>query len=388
MAQRKDYYEVLGVERSATEEEIKKAFRKLAKLHHPDMAKGDKKQAEEKFKEISEAYEVLADKQKRQRFDQRGHEGVAQDFGDQGFGWQDFTHYQDISDIFDDILRRRGGGSTIFDDFFGLGGQGARGRSGPRMGDHLQVVVPVTLQEAAQGVDREITLRRSEPCTECGGTGARRGTKPERCGECQGTGQVRHVTARGVARMVTVTGCPSCSGMGEVIRDKCAQCRGTGAQEHRPKINVKIPAGVDDGVRLRIQGEGESGMNGGPRGNLYVVVEVVADPRFHREGTDLYYDAEVPFPIAALGGEVDVPTVTGESARVKVPRGTRGNAQLRLPGLGMPRMGSTRRGDMIVRVVVEVPKDLSKEEEEILQRLADLRGLKVSARKGVFSKFR
>lgn len=390
MAPKRDYYEVLGVPRSASEEEIKKAFRRLAKQHHPDMNKENPKAAEERFKEISEAYEVLADAEKRRRYDVSGHEAVRQDFGAQGFRWENFTHINDISDLFGGVFGRRssGGGDSILEELFG-GGMGQRvHRTGPRQGDHLQVVVPVTLAEAAGGVDRELVITRAEACTECGGTGARRGTRPEPCSTCQGTGQVRQVTQRGVARMVTVTSCARCNGSGAVVKEKCLRCNGSGALEHHPKIAVKIPPGVDDGTRLRIPGEGEAGMNGGPRGNLYVIVEVVPDNQFRREGDDLLLDAEVPYPIAALGGEITVPTVAGGEARVKVPKGTKSNSLLRLPGLGMPRMGASTRGDMIVRVLVEVPEKLTREEEELLRKFAQMRGLDVSTRRGVFSKFR
>jgi len=386
---KRDYYEVLGLERSANPDEVKKAFRKLAKEHHPDVHKENKKAAEEKFKELSEAYEVLADPQKRKRYDAGGFEGVATDFGDQGFRWQDFSRAGDVADIFGDMFARRGApfGGTIFDEMFGSA-RGGPGRAGPRQGDHLQVTVPVTLQEAATGVEREIPIRRREPCEACGGTGAKRGTRPEVCTTCQGTGQVRQVSQRGVARMITVTSCGRCDGTGAVVREKCPTCAGEGAREHRPKIKLKIPAGVDDGVRLRIADEGEAGMNGGPRGHLYVALEVIPDARFRREGDDLHVEAAVPYPVAVLGGEVDVPTVLGDTARVKVARGTRANTLLRLPGLGMPRMGSSSRGDMVARVVIEVPREPTREEEELLRRLAELRGVSLGARRGVFNKFR
>lgn len=390
MAAKDDYYKTLGVERNATPDEVKKAFRRLAKKYHPDMAQGDKKEAEEKFKQISEAYEVLADAEKRRRYDQAGFAGVSQDFGSQGFTWENFTHFGDVSDIFGDLFGRRGApfGGSVFDAFFGGPGVGGRVRGGPRQGDHLQVVVPITLAEAARGVEKQITLQRHEACESCQGTGAERGTKPERCNECNGAGQVRHMTQRGVARMVTITSCSQCNGTGQVIRARCTACRGSGLKEHHPTIGVKIPAGVDVGSRLRIPREGEAGIAGGPRGNLYVLVEIIPDPRFEREGPNLHHEVRVPFPVAALGGEVEVPTIYGETARVKVPRGTASNAQLRLPGLGMPRIEGGRKGDLLVHLVVEVPQSLSKEEEELLRRMAELRGWQVAGKRGVFSKFR
>ena len=385
---KRDYYEVLGVPKSASAEEVKRAFRRLAKEHHPDMHKENKKAAEEKFKELSEAYEVLADPQKRRRYDAGGFEGVATDFGEQGFRRQDFSHASDVADIFGDLFGRRGAayGGSIFDDVFG--GRSGPGRAGPRQGNHLQAVVPVTLQEAASGIEREIPIRRQEPCESCGGTGAKRGTKAEACQNCQGTGQVRHVQQRGVARMVSITSCGRCGGSGEVVRERCQACAGEGSREHRPRIKVKIPAGIDDGMRLRIPEEGEAGLNGGPRGNLYVGVEIIADPHFRREGDDLHVDAAVPYPVAVLGGEVEVPTISGDTARVKVPRGTRANALLRLPGLGMPRLGSASRGDMLVHAVIEVPQEVSREEEDLLRQLAARRGADVGGRRGVFNKFR
>jgi molecular chaperone DnaJ len=389
MPKKRDYYEVLGVARGAGADEVKRAFRKLAKEHHPDMHKENKREAEERFKEISEAYDVLSDPQKRRRYDAGGFEGVQMDGGGAGFNWQDFSRRSDVADIFSDIFGGRGQpfGGSMFDEMFGASrGRGAR--AGPRQGDHLQVVVPITLLEAAVGIEREIPIRRNEPCDSCGGTGARRGTRPEPCAACNGTGQVRQVTQHGAARMVTVAGCGRCNGLGEVIKEKCAACGGEGTREHRPKIKVKIPPGVDDGIRLRIGGEGEAGMNGGPRGDLFVAVEMVPDARFERVGDDLHLDAAVPFPTAVLGGEVEVPTVAGDTARVKVPRGAQSNTLLRLPGLGMPRLGSAVRGDMIVRVVVEVPRDLSREEEEALRRFAELRGARPAGKRGVFNKFR
>ncbi len=390
MAPKKDYYQTLGVERKASVEEIKRAFRRLAKKYHPDMAKGDKKEAEERFKDVSEAYEVLADSAKRQRYDRAGFAGVKQEFGSQGFTWDNFTHFGDVSDIFGDIFGRRGApfAGSVFDTFFAGSGPGGRVRGGPRQGDHLQVVVPVTLAEAARGVEKRIAIHRHEPCGACRGSGAAKGTQPERCGNCSGSGQVRHHTQRGVARMVTITSCVQCGGTGQVVRARCNECEGRGLIEHRPKIGVKVPPGVDIGSRLRIPQEGEAGTNGGPRGNLYVLVEIIPDPRFEREGPHLHHEARVPFPVAALGGEIEVPTIHGDTARVKVPRGTAGNAQLRLPGLGMPQMNGGHKGDMVVHLVVDVPKSLSKEEEELLRQLATLRGWQVGGRRGVFSKFR
>jgi len=199
---------------------------------------------------------------------------------------------------------------------------------------------------------------------------------------------VRNVTQHGSARMVTVAGCARCNGLGEVIREKCTTCLGEGSREHRLKVKVKIPPGVDDGIRVRVAGEGESGTNGGPRGDLFVAIEMVPDPRFDREGDDLHYDAVIPLPTAALGGEVDVPTVMGDTARVKIPKGTRSNSTLRLGGHGMPRINASSRGDMIIRVVIDVPKDLTREEEDLLRRWAELRGSAAGARRGVFNKFR
>lgn len=379
---------MLGVPKSASAEEVKKAFRRLAKEHHPDMHKENKKAAEEKFKELSEAYEVLADSEKRRRYDAGGFEGIASDFGGGGFKWQDFSHASDVADIFGDLFGRRGGlgGASIFDEVFG--GRGSPGRLGPRQGNHLQAVVPLTLHEAASGIEREIPIRRSEPCESCGGTGAKRGTRPETCQTCQGTGQVRHVQQRGVARMVSITSCGRCGGAGEVVKERCPACAGQGSREHRPRIKVKIPAGIDDGMRLRIPEEGESGLNGGPRGNLYVVVEIIPDTHFRREGDDLHVEASVPYPVAVLGGEVEIPTISGETARVKIPRATQANALLRLPGLGMPRLGTASRGDMLVHAIIEVPQEVSREEEELLRELAAKRGANLAGRRGVFKGFR
>lgn len=353
--EKRDYYEILGVNRNATTEEIRSAFRKLALKYHPDRNPNDK-EAEKKFKEISEAYDVLSDDEKRKQYDSFGHEGL------RGFAHRDFqsASFEDIFQAFSDAF----GGESIFSDFFGT----ARGqRRGAHRGTSLRVEVEIDFKEAASGIERTISLWRAELCPQCSGSGARPGTKPETCRECGGRGEIMRSAGFFSVRQT----CPACEGAGRVVRDVCPACRGGGAQRVKREIKVKIPAGIEDSTRLRVAGEGEPSRDGGPPGDLYVDVFVKPHPFFKRDGADLYCDFPVPFTIAAMGGEIDVPTLDG-SAKLKIPRGTQSGTIFRLRHQGVPYLNGRGRGDILVRATIAVPTKLSKRQEELLQEFEKL----------------
>lgn len=352
---KRDYYEVLGVQKSASADEIKSAYRKLAKKYHPDLNKDDPKAAEEKFKEVSEAYEVLADAQKRQLYDQHGHEAVSQNFGQGGFSWNDFTHYSDVEDIFGGMF-----GGSFFEQFFG----GGRRRS--RRGEDLRFDVELTLDEVANGARKVLHVPRAEPCGACGGTGSTGKSGAGTCPTCEGAGQVRSVSTRGYTQFISVQPCRQCRGTGRYVKDPCRQCGGTGRIQRTSDLEVRIPAGADDGTRLRLQGMGMAGPQGAPSGDLYVVVHIAEDTRFERQGPHLHTHVPISFSVAAMGGDADVPTLDGK-AEVKVPAGTQPGTTFRLRGKGLPEMQSGRRGDLLVTVTVEVPKKLNSEQKRLLR---------------------
>jgi len=361
---KRDYYEALGVSRDSGQEEIKKAYRKLARKYHPDVNPDDETTAE-KFKEIQEAYDVLSDPQKRQQYDQFGHaqEGFAGFGGQQGgFGGQRGFGFEDFEDIFESF-------------FGGFGGFGRR-RPGPERGKHLQVEIEITLEEAARGLEREIRIPRTETCEDCGGTGGRKGTSTQTCSACDGTGQQKFVRNTAYGRFVNVQTCQACGGEGRVIDDPCPECRGQGRVVRERVVNVKVPAGVDNGNRLRVAGEGETGTRGGPPGDLYVFVRVKPHKQFTREGDDLIYNLPLSYPRAALGAEVEVPTLE-DNTRLRVPAGTQPNAQFRIKGKGMPRLKGMGKGDLKVRVKVEVPRKLNAEQKKALAEYARLCGEEV-----------
>jgi len=367
MSTKRDYYEVLGVDKSASQEEVKKAYRTLAKKFHPDMNRDNKEEAEEKFKEVSEAYEVLADPEKRSKYDKYGHAGLEGAFGADGFNWNDFTHFTDISDIFGDIFA---GGSSIFDAFFG-GGMRGRRSTGPARGSDLRYDIDISLREAATGLEKELHIPHSVRCGECGGTGAEKGTSPLTCQTCKGSGQVKNVQSRGYSQFISIGPCQACRGAGSIIEKKCGNCSGAGSNKKTSKLEVSIPPGAENGLRLRLRGEGDAGQRGGPPGDLYVVVHVNPDKRFAREGPHLLTETEITFVQAALGDEVDVPTLDGK-ATMKVPAGTQPGTMFRLKGKGMPFMGRRGQGDLHVKVNVTVPEKLSSEQKRLLREFGEL----------------
>ena len=367
MAEKRDYYDVLGVEKDASKDVIKKAYRKLAKKHHPDMNKDDVKAAEEKFKDISEAYEILADADKRMRYDKFGHAGVDASFGANGFGWDNFTHQQDISDIFGDFF---GGGGSIFDALFGGGGHGRR-RTGPQRGSDLRYDIEITLKEADAGYEKTIRFPRTVGCEKCGGTGASEGSQPMTCSTCSGSGQVKSIRQRGYSQFISVNACDTCRGAGQIIERPCEKCGGSGHEKKTSKIKITIPKGAENGTRLRLGGEGEAGSRGGQPGDLYIIVHVKAHEDFIREGAHLLTELDITYPQAVLGADMEVPTLDGK-AKMKIPAGTQPDTILRLRGKGVNSMRSRGRGDLHVKINLKVPEKVSGKEKKLLKELDKL----------------
>ncbi len=383
-----DYYEVLGVPRGASKDEIKRAYRRLAKKYHPDLNKDDPKAAEEKFKVVSEAYEVLADDEKRRIYDQFGAEGLKQQvWGGQGFDWSRFTHAGDVEDIFgrdffDAFFRGTGFGGGLFDQFFG-GGVGTR--RGPASGRSLRVDAEVRLEDLLHDSRKELTLRAPRACPSCQGSGAE-GGKLVTCPTCQGRGQVSSSQRRGYSQFVTISPCPKCQGRGQWPETPCRHCAGTGRVTDTQTIAVESPAGAPEGLQLRVPGHGEAGDLGGRPGDLYVVVRVAPHPTFERDDQDVLMTLPITYPQAVLGAEVDIPTLDG-TARLRIPPGTQSHAVLRLRGKGLPALRGGWRGDQLVRVIVTTPDKVSAEERRLLERLAELQG-NGNVHRGVFDRFR
>ncbi len=358
MAEKRDYYEVLGVSRTATAEEIKKAYRKLAMQYHPDRNPGNE-EAAEKFKEASEAYEVLSDSTKRQRYDQFGHEGMKSTFGPGGFDFgRDFTQGADLQDILGSLF---GGG---FGDFFGGGGR-SRPRNSAQRGNDLRFDLEIDLEEAIFGSHRDLDLPVSDTCPDCGGSGAAPGSSRETCRQCGGRGSV--ISGGGFFQISQP--CPVCGGEGTIVKNPCRKCRGTGRVKTRRTISLRIPPGVDTGTRLRLSGKGEGGLRGGPAGDLHVVIHVREHELFTRQDDDLACVVTVPPHVAALGGEVEVPTPDGV-AKLKISAGTPNGKTFRLRGKGMPSLNGGGNGDLHVRVDIEVPDKLGHHQRKILEEFA------------------
>ena len=377
MAEKRDYYEVLGVSKTAGDDEIKKAYRSMAKKYHPDMNPGDKV-AEEKFKEANEAYEILSDADKRAAYDSYGHaafDGTGAQNGAGGFGGG--FDFGDIGDIFGSFF---GGG---------FGGGSAQRKNAPMRGDDIGVRVTLTFEEAVFGTKKEISYNRVQKCPDCGGSGAEKGTSAETCPECGGSGQ-RRVTQRigGMAFQSTVT-CNNCGGSGKVIKNPCSNCRGTGYIKVTKRLDVNIPAGIDDGGRVALRGQGNDGRNGGPAGDLIIIVSVKQSPTFERDGYNIYCDVPVSVTDATLGAEIEVPTLEGKEKFV-IPEGTQPETSFTLRGKGVPYIGNAnRRGDLIFTVKIEIPQKLNSKQKELLRQFADSCGdSNYTKRSGFFKKFK
>ena len=356
---KRDYYEVLGVDKNASPDEIKKAYRKLAMKYHPDQNPGDKT-AEEKFKEVGEAYEVLSDADKKSRYDQFGFAGVDPNYGaGQGFEGGFGGGFGGFGDIFSDLF---GGG------FGGFGG-GSRANA-PRQGENVSASVSITFEEAAFGCEKEINVGRVENCRACGGTGAKEGTQAETCSACHGTGTVRTTRQTAFGAFSQTGPCPKCGGKGKTIKEPCATCRGKGKVRVNKKILVKIPAGIDEGQAVRVRNEGSIGANGGPNGDAIVSVEIRRHELFERDGANVLCEIPISFAQAALGAEIEVPTLDGK-VRYRVPEGTQSGTTFRFKGKGMPYVGYKNRGDQLVTVSVEVPTKLTREQKELLRKFED-----------------
>ena len=369
---KRDYYEVLGVAKTASDDEIKKAYRTLAKKYHPDLNGGDK-DCEAKFKEVNEAYEVLSDPQKRARYDQFGHEDPRA--GGAGGGYGDFTG--GFGGGFDDIF------SAFFGGGFGGGGQRARG---PQRGDDLRYDLTITFEEAAFGCEKEISVTRDENCEECGGTGARKGTQPTQCPTCHGTGQVQSFVNTPIGRVSNVRVCEACHGQGTIINDPCPKCSGRGRVRRNRKITIKIPAAIDNGMQIPLRKQGEPGLRGGENGDLYIFVTVKPHKLFTRENYDLYCDVTVSFTQAALGGEIDVPTLNG-MIKHNLPEGTQPGTVIRLRGQGIQNLRGAGKGDLYIKVNVEIPRKLTDKQKELLRQFDEtLTGKEYEAKKSFFER--
>ena len=356
MAEKRDYYEVLGVQKGASAEEIKKAFRKLTKENHPDLHPGDKA-CEERFKEANEAYEVLSDEEKRKKYDQFGHAAFDPNAGFGGGGYGDFSGFGGFGDLFSDL-------------FGGFGGASARANpNAPRRGESIRAAVNISFEEAAFGCKKDVTVTKVETCADCKGTGCAPGTTPEICPDCKGTGSVTVSQRTPFGVMQSASPCSKCRGTGKIIHQPCKSCRGVGSIRRQHKIEVNIPAGIDDGQTISKPGGGNAGVNGGPAGDLLVTVIVRPHPRFERDGNSVLLNQEISFSQAALGADIEVPTIDGK-VKLKIPEGTQPDSTFRLRGKGIPNLRGSGRGDQFVTVSVKVPKNLTGSQKELLRQFA------------------
>ena len=370
MADKKDYYEILGVSKSATDEELKKAFRKKAKQWHPDANPNNKKEAEAKFKEVNEAYEVLSNPQKRQMYDQFGTADPQQaGFGGGPFGGgngyysystSDFGDFGDLGDIF----------SSFFGGGFGGQRSSSRRNNGPRKGEDLNIGIDISFEESFLGVEKEIIVTRQETCSHCNGTGAKKGTNPIKCPTCNGTGNVTSYQNTILGRVQTRRTCSDCHGTGEIIKEPCENCHGKGTIRKSPKVKIKIPAGINDNQTVVLRGEGNPGVKGGPAGDLYITVRVRKSSIFKRDGNSVYCDIPVTITQATLGAELEIPMVDGSKEKYKIPEATQTGTQFTIRGKGFKSINSSMQGNFIFRVVVQTPKKLTKEQRDLLMALA------------------
>ncbi len=372
MADKRDYYEVLGVKKDATADEIKKAFRKLTKENHPDLHPGDKA-CEERFKEANEAYEVLSDEEKRRKYDQYGHAAFDPNAGFGGGGFGDFSGFGGFGDIFSDI-------------FGGFGGTTRANPNAPRRGENVRATVNIGFEEAAFGCKKQVTIAKVETCADCKGTGCAPGTTPEVCPDCKGTGQVTVNQRTPFGVMQSSSPCSKCRGSGKIIHQPCKSCRGMGSIRRQHKVDINIPAGIDDGQTISKPGGGNAGVNGGPAGDLLVTVIVNPHPRFERDGTSVLLEQEISYAQAALGAEVEVPTLDGK-VKLTIPEGTQPGAVFRLRGKGIPYLRGGGRGDQFVTVSIKVPKNLTGSQKELLRQFAASMGeLDGDAGRGIFGR--
>jgi molecular chaperone DnaJ len=358
MTEKRDYYEVLGIARTASNDEIRSAYRRLAKEYHPDVNRDDG--AEDRFKEINEAYAVLSDAERRASYDRFGHAGLKGMNFDFDFGIGD-----------------------IFEEFFGFGMGGSRARNAPRRGADLRYDITLEFEQAAFGVEREIEFSRQEVCSVCNGVGAEPGTTPVRCSTCNGSGEVRQVRQTFLGSMVNVSTCPTCGGRGETISTPCKQCNGRGLERKQVSKTIPIPAGVDNGTQIRLAGEGEPGVNGGPKGNMYVIVHVKPHRYFRRKNDDVLLDLAVNIAQASLGADIAVPTLDGEET-LSIPTGTQPGKVIKMRGKGIPHLNRNGRGDQLVVVSVDIPNHLDEEQRELLEELAETLGTEVKVQERSF----
>jgi len=368
MASKRDYYEVLGVNKNASDDELKKAYRKLAKKYHPDANLDNKKEAEAKFKEVNEAYENLSDPQKRRMYDQFGHDGP-QGFGGNGpfgqggyysYSSSGFDGFDDLGDIF----------STIFGGGFGGRSSSRQARRGPKKGADLNMKLDITFEEAFLGVEKEIVISRNETCDTCHGTGAKPGTSVTKCSMCNGTGQIRQVQNTILGQMQTTRTCTNCHGTGEVIKEVCESCRGKGTIRKSPKVKVKIPAGIDDNQTIVLRGEGEPGEKGGLKGDLYITIRMKKHAIYTRQGNNVLCDIPITITQASLGGELEIPMVDGSKEKYSIPDGTQTGTKFTIREKGFKGVNSSTIGNFIFTVIVQTPKRLTKEQRELLNELA------------------
>ncbi len=376
MPEKRDYYDVLGVEKGADKKEIKKAYRKLAMKYHPDVSEDDG--ATEKFKEISEAYAVLSDEEKRNTYDQFGHAGM------DGFSNEDI--FRNVN--FDDIFQGFGGSFDMGNIFEMFGFGGGRSRGGPQRGSDIYAEVDITLEEAATDIEKDISIRHDVECSTCHGSKSEPGSNPEPCQTCGGTGQVKQVTNTILGQMMNVRPCPDCRGEGKIITNPCTNCNGKGKIKESNTINIKIPAGVESGSRLRVPGEGNAGDQHGGYGDLIVLINVEPNENFEREGANLYYEQQISFPQASLGDTIDIPTIDGE-IELKIPPGTQSGSVFRLRGQGMPIMRRNSKGNLYVTTNVVVPQKLNEKQKELLKEFSEISGEEIHTyEKGFFDKFK